>query len=147
MRGLILSLLAAAFAFAVASSDGSAQPPKKEEFKKPDRKTVKALMEKKLLFSQKLLADLTTNKLEDAGKNAEELMKVRKQAAWMIVPTKEYQMWSEEFETSARNIQKAAKEKNLDTAKLAYLQMTLTCFHCHTYVRDLGDIGLPVGDE
>jgi hypothetical protein len=147
MRGLILSLLAAALAFAVIRSDGSAQPPKKEEFKKPDRQKVKELMEKKLQFSQKLLADLTTNKLEDAGKNAEALMKVRKETAWMIVPTKEYQMWSEEFETSARNIQKAAKEKNLDTAKLAYLQMTLTCFHCHTYVRDLGDIRLKGTEE
>jgi hypothetical protein len=116
------------------------EPKKKEETKKPDPKTVKALMDKKLEHSQKLLAALVTNNLDKAGKEAEELIRVRKAAAWMIFKTKDYEMWSDEFNQSAEKIIKAAKDKNLDAAKLSYLEMTLTCFHCHTYVRDLGGI-------
>jgi len=33
-------------------------------------------------------------------------------------------------------MKKAAKDKNLEQAKLSYLGMTLCCFNCHTYVRD-----------
>ena len=116
------------------------KPPKKEEFKKPDRKVVKELMGKKLVHSQKLLSALVMNKLNEAGNEAEALIKVRKEAAWMIVKTKEYEMWSTEFNQSAEKIIRAAKDKNLDAAKLGYLEMTMTCFNCHTYVRDLGDI-------
>ena len=36
------------------------------------------------------------------------------------------------------------KDKNLEAAKLNYLGMTLACFHCHTYVRDLGRVNLEV---
>ena len=132
-----ITLLATLSALIVRADD---QPPKKEEFKKPDRKLVKELMGKKLIHSQKLLAALVTNDLDKAGKEAEELIRVRKEAAWMIVKTKEYEMWSNEFNTSAEKIIKAAKDKNPDAAKLGYLEMTMTCFQCHTYVRDLGDI-------
>lgn len=107
---------------------------------KPDRAEVKKLMVKKLDHSQKLLAALVMNDLEKAGKEAEELQRVRKEAAWAVVKTETYEMWSKEFTANADKIIQAAREKNLDAGKLAYLEMTLTCFNCHTYVRDLGDI-------
>ena len=34
-------------------------------------------------------------------------------------------------------IVKAAKESNLEAAKLHYLGMTMACFNCHAYVRDM----------
>ena len=46
-----------------------------------------------------------------------------------------------DFTKSAEKIVQGAKDLNLDTAKLGYLEMTLTCFNCHTYVRDYGGIG------
>lgn len=107
---------------------------------RPDKAEVKKLMTKKLDHSQKLLAALVTNDLETAGKEAEELLRVRKEAAWAVVKTETYERWSEEFTANADKVIRAAKEKNLDAGKLAYLEMTLTCFNCHTYVRDLGDI-------
>jgi hypothetical protein len=107
---------------------------------KPDKAAVKKLMARKLDHSQKLLAALVTNDLENAGKEAEELLRVRKEAAWAIVKTEMYERWSEEFTANANKVITAAREKNLDAGKLAYLEMTLTCFNCHTYVRDLGDI-------
>ena len=60
----------------------------------------------------------------------------RNEAAFRIIPTAEYDLWSDEFVRSVERINKGAKDKNLEQAKLGYLSMTLACFNCHTYVRD-----------
>jgi hypothetical protein len=140
MRAAILVLAITGLGLGVMA--GHSQEPKKglDPKLRPDPETVKALMGKKLDHSQKLLAALVTNKLDEAGKEAENLIKIRKEVAWMIHKTKEYELWSDEFNRSAEKIIKAAKDKNPDAAKLGYLEMTQSCFHCHTYVRDLGDI-------
>ncbi|MCE9530964.1 MAG: hypothetical protein K8T89_07555 [Planctomycetes bacterium] len=120
---------------------------KKEGTPKPDKKTVKELMTRKLDHSQKLLAALIKNDLPKAAAETEALIRVRKEAAWMIVKTDTYEMWSKDFTQNAEDLIKAAKDKNLDAAKLRYLELTLTCFHCHAYVRDLGDISYPSFEE
>jgi hypothetical protein len=99
-------------------------------------------MTRKLEHSQKLLAALVKNELDKAAAESEELLRIRKEAAWLVVKTETYDMWSKEFARSAELIVKAAKDKNLDAAKLHYLELTMTCFNCHAYVRDLGDISL-----
>ncbi len=110
------------------------ETPKKEPAKIDPK--VKELMAKKLELSQKILAALVMNDLDKAAKHAEGLLQVRKDISFMIIKTKDYEFWGDEFTKSAEKIIKAAKEKNFDTAKLGYLEMTLNCFHCHTYVRD-----------
>jgi hypothetical protein len=117
-------------------------PDNKKDAPKPDKTKVKELMTRKLEHSQKLLAALVKNDLEKAGAESKELLRIRKEAAWLIVQTESYEMWSKEFTVSADTIIKASKDKNLDAAKLGYLEMTMTCFNCHAYVRDLGDISL-----
>jgi ATP-dependent exoDNAse (exonuclease V) beta subunit len=118
------------------------EPDKKKDAQKTDKKKVKELMDLKLEHSQKLLAALVTNDLDKAAKHAEELKRIRKKAAWLIVKTESYETWSKEFTQSADKIIKASKDKNPDAARLGYLEMTNTCFNCHIYVRDLGDISL-----
>jgi hypothetical protein len=44
---------------------------------------------------------------------------------------------SDQFGESAEALLKTAREKNLGAAKLHYLGMTLSCFNCHSYTRDL----------
>ena len=150
MRGMIVAFVGIVIGAGFWAFEGRGQEsqPKKEPAKKPDKKSVKELMGRKLEHSQKLLAALVTNKLEEAGQQAEAIIKVRKEDAWMMYKTKDYDMWSNEFDGAAQKMIKAAKDKNLDVAKLAYLEMTMTCFHCHAYVRDLGDIRLEltIGD-
>jgi hypothetical protein len=121
-----------------------AQPPKNEKksVPRPDSQKIKDLMAKKLEHSQKLLAALVTNDLEKAAKHADELQQIRKDPAWSIIKSDQYEIWSKEFTESTSKIIKASREKNLDAAKLGYLEMTQNCFHCHTYVRDQGDIRL-----
>jgi hypothetical protein len=146
MRNLVIGLAIVAFAFLGFNQLGQTQeqsktpPEKKKDVPKPDKKAVKELMERKLVHSQKLLAALVKNELDKAATESEELLKIRKEAGWLIVKTETYDMWSKEFARSTEQIVKAAKDKNLDAAKLHYLELTMTCFNCHTYVRDLGDI-------
>ena len=104
---------------------------------KPDKDKVKALMRRKLEYAQKVLEALTLNDLNVAGKNASELLKLRKDPIFQVIKTPEYELWSNEFTRSAEGMVQAAKDKNLEAGKLAYLGMTMSCFNCHTYVRDL----------
>jgi hypothetical protein len=114
---------------------GDGQNPKPDEKPKPAA-TNKELMRKKLDHSQKVLEALVTNDLDMAVKNAEELLKIRKDPNFKILKTKEYEMFSEEFTITTEDLIKAAKDRNLEAAKLQYLGMTMACFHCHTYTRD-----------
>jgi len=133
----------ALFAGAAIPAGQAPEPPKpvpEKNAPQPDKKTVKELMEKKLQYSQQLLAALVKNDLETAAKRAHDLQRVRKEAAWHILKTDVYKLWSDEFTASADRVIKAAKDRNPEAAKMAYLEMTMTCFRCHTYVRDMGDI-------
>lgn len=103
---------------------------------KADAEKTKAIMRKKVEHSQKILEALALNDLEAAGKNAEALIQLRKDPLFKTIKTPEYELWSDEFTRSAEGVSKAAKDKNLEAAKLHYLGMTMSCFHCHAYTRD-----------
>jgi hypothetical protein len=97
------------------------------------------LMKKKLELSQQMLGALSVNDLDKAGKLAEGLLNVRSALSWRVIKTEMYDTLSDDFARSLKGITKAAKEKNYEAAKLNYLGMTMSCFNCHTYVRDRKD--------
>jgi hypothetical protein len=135
MRKWTLVVVTVALTLCAALS-GHSDEPKKADDKQPDEKKVKELMHKKLVASQKVLEGLATNNLEEVAKNADDLARIRKDVSFRVIQTAEYDLWSDEFVRSLETISKAAKDKNLEKAKLGYLSMTLSCFNCHTYVRD-----------
>ena len=45
---------------------------------------------------------------------------------------------SREFRRACESLRSAAKDKNLDGAALAWMEVTLKCIQCHKYVRDVG---------
>jgi hypothetical protein len=137
MRNVIYALIVVVLALRAATYAGHAEEPKRGQDKEPEPKQVKELMHRKLDNAHKMLEALAVNDLDGAAKRADELIKIRKEAAWKIVKTVEYEIWSDEFDRAAQGIIRAAKDKNLEAAKLNYLSMTMSCFHCHTYVRDL----------
>jgi hypothetical protein len=144
MRKLANALVIALLTLGVATFGGHGEEPKKEEPKDNDKK-VKELMHKKLEAAQKVLEGLATNNLDLVAKNTEELKRIRKEAAFRMIPTAEYDLWSDEFIRNIDLISKGAKDKNLEQAKLGYLGMTLSCFNCHTYVRDQRKVNADTG--
>ncbi len=111
-----------------------------EEPKDKDKPKAKAeLMKRKLELSQALLASLTLNDLKKADVQAADLIKLRKDPAWPVIKGAMYESFSSEMTRSVEGISKAARDRNLEAAKLHYLSLTLTCFNCHAYVRDRKD--------
>ena len=116
------------------ASGGASQPPKDKEV--PPKHPKAMVMQKKLGQSQKLLEGLAIGDFEKMTAAANELAELRKQAAWMVLKTRDYELFSDEFLRRIEAAQKAAKAKNIDAAALAYVDMTLTCVKCHKYVRE-----------
>lgn len=122
-KGLLVLALFACLPFLRGES---AEPP-----------TVAELMHKKLVHSQKVLEGIALNDFERIATNAEELVALSKLAEWRVVNTPQYDLQSNEFRRSAASLVQKAKEKNIDGAALAYVELTLNCVKCHKYVREV----------
>ena len=86
----LAAFLAGGFGFyALAESEPqipakAAEKPQKKTMTEEDKIKQKALMAKKLHLSQELLKALVLNDFDSAKINAEELIKLRREAAWMM---------------------------------------------------------------
>jgi hypothetical protein len=98
---------------------------------------VSTLMRKKLEHSQKVLEALALNDYDRIASNANELILISKAAEWKVHKTPQYEVYSNEFRRNAEAMAEAAKAKNIDSATLAYVDMTLTCVKCHKHVREI----------
>jgi len=107
----------------------------------PPDNSKEAIMRRKLVQAQKLLERLALSDFAKIQSACDELAILRQKAAWMAFKTRDYEVNTNDFQRQIEAIQKAAKDKNIDAATLAYVDMTLTCVRCHKYVREQG-IGL-----
>jgi hypothetical protein len=101
-----------------------------------DRKELRDLMQQKLKASQRILEGVALNNFEQIARNAEELILISKETEWKVVKTPDYELHSNEFRRNADNLIRAAEDRNLDGAALAYVDLTLNCVKCHRYVRE-----------
>jgi hypothetical protein len=93
-------------------------------------------MKQKLAASQNILAGLTKADYESIEKNAKSMIAVGYLEKWIRADTPEYQTLLRDFLYANKSLNLAAREKNLDGATVAYLQLTLSCVNCHKVVRD-----------
>lgn len=100
-------------------------------------KGMRELMQRKLQAAQKALEGIATGDFDRVGKNAEELILISKAAEWKVIDSPQYEMFSGEFRRRAENLAQAAKDRNVDAASLAYVEVTLNCVKCHKYVREV----------
>lgn len=102
------------------------------------------LMRNKLLFAQRLLEGIALSDFTRISQSAEELMQISKSAEWLVYRTPRYEMHSNEFRRAAETIVQKAQAKNIDGVALAYVDLTLSCVRCHTYVREVREARLPL---
>ena len=126
MKKTILGLAAVLLAGSLGVS-GHGEEPKK----------VDPLMVRKLKHSQKVLEGIALNDFDKIGDNAQELLTISKLNEWKVIKTPRYATYSNEFQDSAEKLIKAAKDKNLDAATLAYMELTMNCVKCHKHVREV----------
>src|SRR5262249_28775793 len=94
------------------------------------------LMRKKLTHAQKVLEGIALNNFDQIGRSAEELILISKGAEWRVINSPQYEVHSNGFRRAAEGLIEKAKDKNVDGAALAYVDLTLSCVKCHKYVRD-----------
>jgi hypothetical protein len=114
------------------------EPPQETKQPAPRPKSeLEKLMAKKLVHAQKVLEGIAIYDLDAVKDNARELSILSKTAEFKVLKTPEYELHANEFRRSLENMQRGAKDKNLDAAALAYVDMTLACVRCHKHVRDI----------
>ncbi|MFO0948210.1 MAG: hypothetical protein U1D30_20190 [Planctomycetota bacterium] len=92
-------------------------------------------MRQKLDHSQKVLEGITLEDYAAIERNSVALAALSQASTWQVLKTPEYVTYSAEFLQHANALTRAAREKNIDAATLAYVQLTLNCVNCHKHVR------------
>ena len=106
-----------------------------------DRQTEEA-MEAKLLYSKALFEGIVTEDYEQVADNANKLHALSQSAGWAIRQSTEYQRFTREFARQATAIEKAANNRNIVGASLAYFQMTMSCVNCHRHMKGSQQAGV-----
>jgi cytochrome c556 len=94
-----------------------------------------AVMRTKLEHSKTILSGLATEDFEAIGKGAKAMGALTVLEQWIRSETTEYKAQLHVFWYANDSLARAAEAKNLDSAALAYTQLTLSCVNCHKYVR------------
>ncbi len=98
---------------------------------------VRRIMRQKLQHSQKVLEGVAEADFDVIISNANDLIALSNLAEWRVLKTPMYELLSNEFRRSAENLVRTSKDKNLDGAALAYVDLTLTCVKCHKHIREV----------
>jgi len=93
------------------------------------------VMRAKLDHSQRLLRGLAVQDFDGLAADSRRLAELGRAGGWYVLQMPEYDLFLTEFRRSAERLAKAAGEKNIDGATLAYNQMTVSCVACHKYIR------------
>ena len=108
-----------------------------------DPTDLSAFMRAKLKYSQLIVEGLTTEDYDSLVRHGQEMALLSQAANWNVLQTDDYLHHSIGFRRAANALTQAAKEKNLEGATLAYVDMTMKCVRCHQYVRGVRTAALP----
>jgi hypothetical protein len=92
-------------------------------------------MRQKLAASQAVPKGLSAGDLDEVSKNATAMLLVEYLEKWVRADTPGYRTQLELFAFANRELIRAAREKNLDGATLAYNGLVVSCVNCHKIVR------------
>jgi hypothetical protein len=103
---------------------------------------VKEEMRLKLFFAQGVLEGIATENFPLIATNANKLKHFSQSRAWDVRQAPEYRRLTTDFQRSADNLARAATQRNVDAATVAYFQLTTSCVTCHKYLRGAEVSGL-----
>ena len=98
-------------------------------------RAMKKFMRDKLELAQEILEGLSVENYDLITSRAQRLSAMSQQADWKVFENPDYEQQSLAFRRNVDSLTKAAKNKNLDGATLAYVRVTMSCIECHKYVR------------
>jgi hypothetical protein len=122
-------------ALALVTATLTAHPARgRDEQPKDDEASV--WMKQKLSATQNILHGLTKADFDAIEKNAQAMLVVGYLEKWVRAGTPGYDRMLKDFQYANKALTLAAREKNVDGATIAYLQLTISCVNCHKIVRD-----------
>jgi hypothetical protein len=128
VRGLAAFLSMALVCFSVAILPTRGQEPRADD--------VHGLMKQKLRHAQFLLDGLAREDFSLIHDHASELKKLGSESLKRVSPNLTYVKYSAEFVSILDELDRRAKEQDLNGATLSYIRLTINCVECHKFTRD-----------
>ena len=98
-------------------------------------RAAKEFMREKLELTQGVLEGLAVENYDLIIVKGAKISAMTKEMDWRIFENPNYEQQSTTFRRHVDSLVKAAREKNLDAATLAYVRVTMSCVDCHKLVR------------
>jgi hypothetical protein len=102
---------------------------------KPLRDNVRKFMRAKLENENDVMEGLMTEDFDQIKLGASRMVQMSKQTHWQQFQTPVYTQDTADFVDVAEQLAIAAEKKDLDTASLHFVKLTLKCVNCHKHVR------------
>lgn len=103
----------------------------------PAEKQLQPYMQMKLDHAKTLLEGLAMEDFDKISASAQKLSLLSNESSWNVITTEKYLSMSDDFRRAAAMIKKGAEEENIDRATLGYVDLTMRCVDCHSYLRDM----------
>jgi hypothetical protein len=116
-----------------SAADKSAQASR--DAKGPKKPLLAKFMRQKLTASSEVLEGLCTEDFALIEKGAKSLRAMSDAEKWRVSNDAMYRQHSAEFRSGVDKLLKAAKDKKIDSAALAWTKTTLNCIECHRWVK------------
>jgi hypothetical protein len=107
----------------------------------PRKDDLKQIMEQKLKHSQMLLQGLAVEDFDMIRDHARELRRIGEESLARVSPNITYVKYSAEFVSIVDELERRAKEEDLNGATVSYVRMTINCIECHKFTRDSRILG------
>lgn len=102
---------------------------------KPERKP-DVWMQKKLKFSQQILAGIAAGDFDQIAKSGDTLKGMDKIESFIRARTPRYRTQLQLFQDANDEIIRQAEAENLEGVTLAFNQLTISCVNCHKHLRE-----------
>ncbi len=102
------------------------------------------IMQRKLLHAQKLLRSITREDFGSIRAETRALSALSGEADWKVHQTLTYLLLSDQFKAVCNDMERHAKQKQVEAITLDYMHMVLTCVKCHRHMRHEG---LAINDQ
>lgn len=136
MLGIVVTGQMLMSGFSATAQTAKEKDSKAANSAEPKKTTRQHFMEGKLVISQEILQGVVLSDFDLVEKGGIGLNLLTIGEQWTVNESKEYSRMSEDLRRTAKQLVKAAKDKNSEAATLAYQKMLFSCVECHQALRD-----------
>ncbi|QDV33093.1 hypothetical protein [Tautonia plasticadhaerens] len=102
----------------------------------PGDRALGLFMQAKLDHAKDVLEGLTTGDFTRVVRGAQALRELTEDELWRVNPNINYVRYTEEFARLADALEAEGQSQDIDGATLNFVNLTINCVNCHTFVRD-----------